>query len=140
MSRCSSLYHALELVNLHRDLLRLRREDAVLCDGAERPFDGAILSSHAFLLRWWGKDGDESTPGSDTSHADDRLVIVNLGVDLRLNPAPEPLLAPPDGATWQILWSSEDPRYGGQGTAPLDTDDNWLIPGYSTVVLRPIRS
>ena len=103
-----------ELVNLHRDLLRLRREDAVLRDGAERPFDGAILSSHAFLLRWWGKDGDESTPGSDTSHADDRLVIVNLGVDLRLNPAPEPLLAPPDGATWQILWSSEDPRYGGQ--------------------------
>ena len=31
--------------------------------------------------------------------------------------APEPLLAPPRGPRWRTLWSSEDPRYGGRGTA-----------------------
>ncbi len=131
--QCRATAHAprgsAELINLHRDLLRLRRDDPVLRHGADRPFDGAVLSAHAFLLRWSG----------DTD-ADDRLVIVNLGIDLRLSPAPEPLLAPPEDATWQILWSSEDPRYGGQGTAALDTDDNWQIPGNAAVVLHPRRS
>jgi maltooligosyltrehalose trehalohydrolase len=45
------------------------------------------------------------------------------------------LLAPPSGTRWEILWSSEDPAYGGIGTAPLDADDHWLIPGQATVVL-----
>ena len=30
---------------------------------------------------------------------DDRLLIVSFGIDLRLHPAPEPLLAPPENAT-----------------------------------------
>jgi maltooligosyltrehalose trehalohydrolase len=54
---------------------------------------------------------------------------------LRLDPAPEPLLAPPEGSEWVVRWSSEDPVYGGMGTAPLETDANWLIPGYSAVLL-----
>ncbi len=32
---------------------------------------------------------------------DDRLLVVNLGVDLELNPAPEPLLAPPESKAWE---------------------------------------
>jgi maltooligosyltrehalose trehalohydrolase len=40
---------------------------------------------------------------------------------------------------WETLWSSEDPRYGGMGTTPLDTEDNWQIPGHAAVVLRPIE-
>ena len=51
--------------------------------------------------------------------------------------SPEPLLAPPAGTEWLIRWSSEDPAYGGMGTAPLDTSDNWRIPGHATVVLSP---
>ena len=40
---------------------------------------------------------------------------MNLGVELRLEVAAEPLLAPPaEERRWQVLWSSEDPRYGGQ--------------------------
>jgi maltooligosyltrehalose trehalohydrolase len=38
---------------------------------------------------------------------------------------------------WQLLWSSEDPRYGGGGTAPLEDEENWHIPGHVAVVLRP---
>ena len=69
----------------------------------------------------------------------DRLLIVNLGRDLHYDPAPQPLLAPPPGCEWEVLWSSEDPRYGGLGTPPLDTlEFNWRVPATSAVVMKPI--
>jgi maltooligosyltrehalose trehalohydrolase len=113
------------LYDLHRDLLRLRREDPALRAQRPRGVDGAVLGEGAFVLRYFAPDGQ------------DRLLVVNLGRDLHLDPAPEPLLAPPAGKEWAVLWSSEDPRYGGNGTAPLDTDANWRIPGEAAVVLGP---
>ena len=114
-----------EIYVLHRDLLRLRREDPVF--RAQKPggLDGAVLSHDAFLLRFFGEEGD------------DRLLLVNFGVDLHLDPAPEPLLAPPESADWVRMWSSEDPKYGGYGTPPLDTREDWRIPGHAAVVLKP---
>ena len=77
------------------------------------------------LLRYFGDDGD------------DRLLLVNLGRDLDWQPATEPLLAPPAGTQWRLLWSSEDPRYGGIGhAAPLDPR-SWYIPGHAAIVLAP---
>jgi maltooligosyltrehalose trehalohydrolase len=67
----------------------------------------------------------------------DRLLIVNLGRDLLLGPAPEPLLAPVDGQAWQLLWSSESPIYGGSGGPTQDEHGDWLIPGQAAVVLAP---
>ena len=97
-----------------------------MCE-AQRPggMDGAVLGPEAFVLRFF------------SVHGNDRLLIVNLGRDLHLAPAPEPLLAPPEEKAWQTLWSSEDPRYGGSGTAPLDTEHSWQIPGHAAVVLWP---
>ena len=111
--------------DLHRDLLRLRREDPVF--GAQTPggVDGAVLAAECLMLRFFGE-------GSG-----DRLLLVNFGADLHLDPAPEPLLAPPEGTTWQTLWSSEDPRYGGTGTSQLDSEANWRIPGHAAVAFRP---
>ena len=77
---------------------------------------------------------------SSADDGDDRLLLVNLGRDLHLDPAPEPLLAPPEGRRWSVLWSSEDPRYGGGGTVPPETEDNWRIPGEAAVVLVPMVS
>ncbi|HJT77312.1 MAG TPA: malto-oligosyltrehalose trehalohydrolase [Gemmataceae bacterium] len=113
---------------LHRDLLRLRRADPVFRAQRRGGVDGAVLGPEAFLLRFFGDGGD------------DRLLLVNLGRDLHLDPAPEPLLAPPPNSSWQPLWSSEDPPYGGCGTPPLDTEENWRIPGNAAVVLRPAES
>jgi len=113
-----------EIYALHCDLLRLRREDPVFRMQKKGGLDGAVLSGDAFVLRFFGECGD------------DRLLLTNLGIDLHLDPAPEPLLAPPELAEWQILWSSEDPRYGGCGTAPLDSSENWRIPGHAAVVLK----
>jgi maltooligosyltrehalose trehalohydrolase len=112
-------------VALHRDLLRLRREDAVVSLQSRRGLDGAVLNGHAFCLRYFGGIGS------------DRLLMVNFGRDLHFSPAPEPLLAPPAGMNWEVVWSSEDPRYGGSGTPPLATDDGWRIPGEAAVFLAP---
>lgn len=123
-----------KVYQMHRDLLKLRREDSAFNSQRRGGVDGAVLDDEAFALRFFGgSDVNDPTP------VNDRLIIVNLGRDLILNPAPEPLLAPPTGKEWAILWSSEDPRYGGLGTAPLETTENWLIPGHATVVLSPVR-
>lgn len=112
---------------LHRDLLTIRREDPVIRLQGRQGLDGAVLSHDAFVLRYFSDDADN-----------DRLLVVNLGIDLELAPAPEPLLAPCNEHGWINLWSSEDLRYGGSGTAPLDPDDErWHIPGRSAVLLRP---
>jgi maltooligosyltrehalose trehalohydrolase len=109
---------------LHRDLIRLRRKDPVLSRlGTVRP-DGAVIASDAFVLRYQG--------GADG----DRLLVVNLGCDLDLRPVPEPLLAPPCGTRWELLWSSESPRYGGSGTPPLRPHSHLHVPGESAVLLR----
>jgi maltooligosyltrehalose trehalohydrolase len=65
-----------------------------------------VLGARAWLLRFFS---DEATG----------LLIVNLGPDLTMRPAPEPLLAPIEGHRLGILWSSEAPDYGGVGTPPL---------------------
>ena len=67
----------------------------------------------------------------------DRLLLVNLGADLERGPMPEPLLAPPAGAAWRLLWSSEDFKYGGGGTAAAEREDGWHLHGEAAVVLAP---
>ncbi|HEV8062055.1 MAG TPA: malto-oligosyltrehalose trehalohydrolase [Gemmataceae bacterium] len=114
-----------ETYQLYKDLLVLRRTDPVFSAQTPRGADGAVLSSAAFVLRFFVKDQA------------DRLLIVNLGRDLHLDPAPEPLLAPPTGSQWSILWSSEELCYGGCGAPPLETEENWRIPGESATVLAP---
>jgi maltooligosyltrehalose trehalohydrolase len=44
------------------------------------------------------------------------------------------MLAAPFGRQWQMIWSSEDARYGGMGT-PLFDNKNWYLPGHAAVVL-----
>jgi maltooligosyltrehalose trehalohydrolase len=108
---------------LHNDLLKMRREDPVFVAQRSDWIHGAVLSSEAFVLRFFG------------APYGDRLVVVNLGRDLHFQSAPEPLLAPPDGAEWNVVWSSEDLRYGGSGTPPMPESGSWNICGYSAVVM-----
>jgi maltooligosyltrehalose trehalohydrolase len=115
-----------EAYALHRDLLAMRREDSVFSAQGAQGLDGAVLGPEAFLLRFFGTNDD------------DRLLVVNLGPDLPLSILPEPLLAPPDEARWEIAWSSENPRYGGCGAPAFDPDGPWRLPADSALVLRPI--
>ena len=114
--------HALQL---HRDLIEITRTDRVLAMADETRIDGAVLSNDSFVLRYFGDDGD------------DRLVLVSLGVTFHLTPAPEPLLAPPLSQQWRVIWSSEDPIYGGRGTLEPEQHDGWHIPAHACLVLAP---
>jgi maltooligosyltrehalose trehalohydrolase len=92
-----------QMLNLHRDLLQLRANDPVISQQDVAAIDGATLSEHCFVLRWF-----------DADHGD-RLLIVNLGHELLAGSIAEPLLAPSRGSGWQVLWNSEAPGYGGLG-------------------------
>ena len=121
-----------ETYSLHRDLIRLRRNDPVFSRPRRGGMEGAVLAPEAFALRFFGSD--EKTAFYDTSLQ--RLVLVNMGGDLLLTPLPEPLLAAPENCRWKLIWSSEDPCYGGAGMPALK-EGNWKIPAHSTVVLVP---
>jgi maltooligosyltrehalose trehalohydrolase len=107
---------------LHQDLITLRRTDPVIHVETTR-IDGAVIGAEALVIRYFG------------GHAGDRLLLVNLGCDLDLTPAPEPLLAPPASGDWELLWSSEAPKYGGEGTGPVNADGLWRVPGECAVLL-----
>jgi maltooligosyltrehalose trehalohydrolase len=110
------------LFQLHKDLLALRRDDAVFSEQRAESLFGAVLSPQAFLLRF-------------VSAAGDRLIVVNLGSELDLSPAPEPLLAPPSGASWQVLLSSEDVKYGGCGYVNPHHEGMWRLSPRAASVL-----
>jgi len=114
------------LVALHRDLIRLRKDDPAFTDPRPDAIDGAVLSDRAFVVRYQQPDA-----------ARDRLLLVNLGPTFASPVVAEPLIAPPHGGGWRVIWSSEDPRYGGHGT-PRPFDRVRLgIPAHAALVLAP---
>ncbi len=113
-------------VRLHSDLIALRRRDPAFSAQAPAMVDGAVLGPETFVLRYFAPDAP-----------DERLLIVNFGPDLTAGGFPEPLVAPPDGFTWSMAWTSEHPDYGGGGTPEVATKDGWRIPGHSATVLAP---
>ena len=110
---------------LHADLLRLRREDTTIALQGHGGVDGATLDERGLVLRFFGP------------HHDDRLLVVNLGTDVDLVSRPEPLVAPPDGASWTVLWSSEASSYGGSGT-PTWSEERWAVAGRAALLLGPV--
>jgi len=93
-----------DIVALHRDLIRLRRE----MTGTVR---GAVIGERAFVLRY-----------------EERLLIVNLGDELRLDVIDEPLLAPPREHDWELRWTSSD-------TPAIEIKETWRIPAAIAIVL-----
>lgn len=116
-----------EMYLLHQDLLRLRRSESAIARVRDRrDFDAAVIGPGAFLLRFFD------------AGRDDRLLLVNLGADLPMHVAPEPLLAPPAERRWDMVLCSEDPKYGGTGAAALETEDEgWWLPGRCAALLKP---
>jgi maltooligosyltrehalose trehalohydrolase len=117
--------HAEDL-RFHRDLLALRRNDSVIGDPDAYQLDGATLSEYAFVIRWF------------TETDDDRLLVVNLDRERELDVVPEPMLAPPRARQWTVRFSSENPRFGGQGViSPIEEGGRgrWRLPAQCAVLL-----
>jgi maltooligosyltrehalose trehalohydrolase len=115
-----------ELYNLHIDLLKLRRDDSRFRQQSPERIDGAVLGPASFVLRYFSDQND------------DRLLLVNLGERHVLHPASEPLLAPPPGCSWEGLWTSDSPRYGGVGAIATAAPEQWTLPAESAVAVRPV--
>jgi len=123
---------------LHADLAALRRAEPTLtahaATGVTR--EVATLGPSCGVIRYF-VDGPVSGAGSQ-----ERLLIINLGADLILPTIAEPLLSPPaepSHACWRIIWSSEDPRYGGVGCVEPDSEEKgWHIPGSAALLLGPL--
>jgi maltooligosyltrehalose trehalohydrolase len=112
-----------DVLRLHRDLIKLRREDPIFSRQDRSAIEGSVIGPEAFLLRWFDEEGD------------DRLLFINLGRDYIMYPIAEPLLAPPAGRQWALLWSSDEPRYGGMGTPTFD-NKSWPVLGHAAIVFR----
>jgi maltooligosyltrehalose trehalohydrolase len=118
-------------VALHRDLLRLRRDDPTLSrardqSGSRAGLDGAVFGDHCLLVRFFGSESRE-----------DRLLFVNFGGSLFPRSLTEPLAAAPENCHWAVVWSSEDALYGGDGTPPIEGTNGWHIPGQAAFLLSP---
>src|SRR6185369_7081930 len=118
-----------QLWELHRDLIKRRRTDPRFSQSRPNGVDGAVLGARSFVLRYFADSPEDA-----------RLLIVNLGQQHVVSPAPEPLLAPPDKYEWQLLWSSESPQYGGIGTGKVATDLGWRLFAETAVALHATRS
>jgi maltooligosyltrehalose trehalohydrolase len=126
-----------QIWTMYRDLLTIRRTDRAVARQARRALDGAVLGPEAFVLRFFA--GEPGDTGHGGPHDGDRLLVVNLGRDLAIVPAPEPLLAPPPLSRWELRWSSEDPVYGGSGTPPIESPSGeWSVPGHAAFVLGTV--
>jgi len=106
-------------VRLHRDLLALRRSGAALDRGPR--VESAALSEHALALRVGRGPGRSN------------LLLVNLGVDLELDPRASAILAPTPTGAWSFRWSSDDVAYDGPGI-PEAARQAALLPGESAVL------
>ncbi len=112
------------VTRFYRDLLRLRRDDPAFAMQRGDRIHGTVLSEDAFALRYFCDGGD-------------RLVVVNLGRELTRESIADPIIAPPRGRHWQVILSTEDRAYGGDGVGPADGEDGWRIGGQQTTVLAP---
>ena len=111
---------------LHKDLIQLRKTDPVFSRPHAGCVDGAVLAPEAFVLRFF------------TEIEQDRLLLINLGVDLVLPSAAEPLIAPVEGRSWKIIWSSESPKYGGRGSGHVNIIDAVHLPGHAAFVMATL--
>ena len=132
------------LVLLHRDLMRLRRNDAVLqhVGSASVRIESSAPTAAILLVRY---TAHKPTASSVSSADHERLLVVNLADDHH-SPMNDPLLAPPRSGQWTLLWSSEHPqvrrrRDGAvRGGGPLaDTRSVRAAAGFDRVIRTGVR-
>ncbi len=103
-----------QILTLYRDLLQLRRDVKHFTSrqGSRGFFHSATVDRDAIALRY-GNAESEATLGNPVALDQELLVITNLQGNLKLALTESNLTRPPQGYIWQLLLSTDDPRYGG---------------------------
>jgi maltooligosyltrehalose trehalohydrolase len=109
---------------LHADLLALRRNDPVLaCLGtSDVGIESSASTATLLVLRYAAAVGE-------------RLLLFNFGrrEELQMN---DPLLAPPHGRRWHVVWSSERMKYGGRGIEESFGPGPWVVDAHCAWLLE----
>lgn len=112
----------------HKELLHLRASQPVFAAQDRKALDGSVLGDKTFGIRFFGG-----------IHGD-FLLIVNLNGALSLEPAPDPLLAPPPQQEWALFWASDKKRYGGTEASRQWNPSTWPIPKETSLLLKSQRN
>ena len=116
------------LLRLHCDLLKLRRDDAILRDvGTERvQVESSAPTECVLLLRYIGEH-------------EDRLLVVNFADEYpcAMN---DPLYAPRPATAWKQIWTSEQLQYGGIAVTPIPDAQPWVMPATSATLLATVAA
>lgn len=110
------------VMNFHRDLLRLRREDPVISRYSRQEIDGGQLNERFFFIRFYGDLSEQ------------RLLVLNLTGKNVTASITDPLIAPPAQTRWRVLWRSDYRRYGGRERF-LSFENKWDIPQECAILL-----
>ena len=92
----------------------VKPDDAVSCSSAKTSLQHTDLM-HPPERGGCGLDAPWNDNFHHSGDGDNNLLLVNFGRDLDCRSIPDPLVAPPEGCTWAVLWSSEHPACGGTG-------------------------
>ncbi len=114
------------IYKLHCDLIKLRQTDSVISKQDRFNIDGAVLDQYSFVIRYFGENSD------------DRLLLMNLERDLEYYPLAEPLLAPTKKKSWELIWSSDNPCYGGPGILHPCQENGWKLPAHTAILLKAV--
>jgi maltooligosyltrehalose trehalohydrolase len=90
---------------LYRELLRLRREDPVLAVNDRRRTEALAASAQTVVIHRW--DGDEH-----------RVLVASFGQAVAMPPAWLERVAGGPDAHWELLLSTDETRFGGEGREP----------------------
>ena len=112
---------------LHRDLLRLRRDDAVFSRAAARRRRRRGAAASAFVLRFFTRD-----------HREDRLLVVNLGPQIERGLVRRAAArAAGADATGVCAGRATSPRTAAAARRRCSRMSGWCIPAEAPLVLAP---
>jgi maltooligosyltrehalose trehalohydrolase len=105
---------------MFKTFIALRKTDPVF-SSENSAIESAVLYETILIIRY-------------TLQAEGRLIIFNYGKSFFFSPASESMLSPYKNKKWEMLISTEDPEYGGNGIAQVESVEGWYIPAECTIV------
>jgi maltooligosyltrehalose trehalohydrolase len=67
-----------------------------------------------------------------------RLLLINFG-PLATSPMNDPLFAPPVGHRWDLVFCSEQPKYGGYGVFASFDEGCWPVQAHCAWLFRSVN-
>ncbi|HEX2913614.1 MAG TPA: malto-oligosyltrehalose trehalohydrolase [Chloroflexia bacterium] len=91
-----------QLILLYKDLLAMRQKSPLLHKVTRQRFQSQAVGDNSLVLRYGSESGEDGL-----------LVVVNLKGEFELDLWANKITEPPQNTRWQLHFTSNNPRYGG---------------------------